>query len=329
MKRSQRSASQRVRNLLTLLLATGAAGLIHFTDDPSRIGGSPLARASSDPLPAGRNVPPSPPLPVSLEDEAAGDARVPQQAAADADDPEVLRGIWALKMSSSLLEKGCKAFSKVTDYTAVMHKQERINGRLGDGQEIELKLRHEPFSVYMKWTSGDRGRQLIYVDGQNDGNMLVQPGGIKGRLTGVMSLDPTGTLAMSESRHPVTQAGLLELARTVLNFQRKDLERGTGFTCELRDDETFEDRPCYLYTVVYDSPEVHPEYRKSMLYIDKELSMPICVKNFTWARDPNPETIDEDTLVEFYAYTDLQIRQRLSTADFDQHNSDYRLRVKR
>jgi hypothetical protein len=329
MKRSHRPVSHRGRNLLALVVAATAVGLLHLNDDPLSVGGSPLARAASGPPRAGRALPPSPPLPVRLEDGDGDTTLAEQPATTRVDDPQVLQGIWALKMSYSLLEKGCKSFSKVTDYTAVMHKQERINGRLGAGQEIELKLRHEPFSVYMKWTSGDRGRQLIYVEGQNDGNMLVQPGGIKGRLTGVMSLDPQGTMAMAESRYPVTQAGLLELARTVLKYQRQDLERGTGFTCELRDDETFEDRPCYLYTVVYDSPEIHPEYRKSMLYIDKELSMPICVKNFTWARDPNPETIDEDTLVEFYAYTDLEIRKRLSTADFDQHNSDYRLRVKR
>ena len=82
------------------------------------------------------------------------------------------------------------------------------------------KIRHEPFSVYMKWLSGDRGRQLIYVDGQNDGKLLVQPGGIKGRLTGVLSLDPSGTLAMSDSRYPIQTAGLLALAKTILEHQK-------------------------------------------------------------------------------------------------------------
>ena len=57
--------------------------------------------------------------------------------------------------------------------------------------------------------------------------------------------------------------------------------------------------------------------------------MPLCVKNYTWVRDANPETLDEDSLVEFYAYTDLKVRQDLAGDDFDQNNRKYRLRVKR
>jgi hypothetical protein len=70
-------------------------------------------------------------------------------------------------------------------------------------------------------------------------------------------------------------------------------------------------------------------YRKSIVFIDKELSMPVCVKNYTWAKDADPESIDEETLVEFYAYTDMRMEQQLGAADFDQHNKDYKLRVKR
>ncbi|HWL10719.1 MAG TPA: DUF1571 domain-containing protein, partial [Planctomicrobium sp.] len=232
-------------------------------------------------------------------------------------------------MARALLERGCNQFSQVPDYTASMFRQERIGGALSEGQSIELKVRHEPFSVYMKWLSGDRGRQLIYVADQNNGNILVQPGGIKGRLTGLLSLEPTGSMAMAESRHPVTQAGLLQLGHTVMKYQQGDLDRGTGFSCELRDHQEFEGRPCYLYFITYDSPEIHDVYRKSLIYVDKELLLPICVKNYTWAKDATPETLDDETLIEFYAYTDLKIQQQLNATAFDQNNSDYKLRVRR
>jgi len=326
MRRSQRSTRSFGRNFLALLVAGGALGLAQLNLDTlgmtSGTGNRALAKTAGPQF-----IPP--PSARSFTTQAGTETRDhtaahPQRE----DDPAILHGIWAVKMASALLEKGCENFAKIPDYTANMLKQERINGALGACQVIDVKIRHEPFSVYMKWNEGDRGRQLIYVDGQNDGNMLVQPGGIRGRLTGVLTLEPTGSLAMSDSRYAITKAGLLELAHTVLSYQKSDLQRGRGFTCQLFDHQKFENRDCYLYLIEYEAAEFNEIYRKSMIYVDKELSLPICVKNYTWGRDVNPEKIDEETLIEFYAYTDLKFSQELTAADFDKSNASYRMRVK-
>ena len=42
-----------------------------------------------------------------------------------------------------------------------------------------VKVRHEPFSIYLKWLSGEVGREVLYVDGANDGEMFVRSGGWK------------------------------------------------------------------------------------------------------------------------------------------------------
>jgi hypothetical protein len=228
--------------------------------------------------------------------------------------------------SVMILKQGCERFERIPDYTATLYKQERIGGELLDGQTVSMKLRHEPFSVYMKWLTGDKGRQVIYVDGQNEGKMLVQLGGIKGRLLGVLSIDPMSSQAMAETRHPITGAGLLGLAQKVLHHRERDLARGTGVQCELHDNQLHNERPCYVFVTTYDSPEFHETYRKVVLYVDKELSMPVCVRNFTWARDANPETIDDDTLIEYYSYSDIKVEQQLADGDFDKANAEYKLR---
>lgn len=329
MTRQRRSNRYPATNFFAMMIACGALAVVHINSDPTAIGDSPMETKirTAPPL---LSLPPTPSLPekVGQSDGAAGEsARQPQIVV---EDPATLRGIWALKMTSTLLRKGMKSFEKIPDYTATMYKQERLNGELVEGQTIELKMKHEPFSVYMKWLSGaDKGQQAIFVAGENEDNLLVQPGGIKGRLTGVLSLDPQGTLAMASSRHPVTQAGLVELAKTILSYQDEDLKRGHGFQCELQDHATFSDRPCYVFTCLYNSPEFNGEYRKSVIYVDKELSMPVCVKNFCWAKDANPETIDQETLLEFYAYSELEMTKKLQVADFDATNSSYRMRVRR
>ncbi len=329
MTRQRRSKRYFVKNFLVILIACGAMAIVHVNSDPTAVGGSPM-ESSVTVAPPLLQLPPSPALPDRISGESNEDVKDEEQVVSHVEDPTILQGIWALKMTETLLRKGAKSFQKVPDYTASFYKQERLNGVLSDGSTIEMKMKHEPFSVYMKWLSGsDRGQQAIYVEDQNDGKLLVQPGGIKGRLTGVLSLDTDGSLAMAKSLHPVTQVGILELARTVLKYQEKDLERGTGFQCHLLDGQSFDDRPCYVFTCLYESPEFNSEYRKSILYIDKELSIPMCVKNFCWAKDANPETIDEETLIEFYAYSDLKMMKKLDVNDFNAKNRAYRMRVRR
>lgn len=337
---SNRRPSAGLRNVLALFVAFAAVGFGYLNFDPLSIGGDPRAAAAS----SRRSLLMADMVPVSVPDSDTAqmqeaDALGPADSASDSSSgssaggptsgEKPLTGVWALRMTSELLQRGCKLFEHVPDYTASMYKQERIGGVLSDGQDIELKVKHAPFSVYMKWLTGDRGRQLIYVEGKNDGKLLVQPGGIKGRLTGVMHLDPEGDLAMSECRYPVTKVGLLALARIILDYQTADLKRGSGCKCQLEDGHVFDDRPCYLFVCEYETPDANPLYRKSVMYIDKELSMPVCVKNFTWARDANPETLDEETLIEFYSYTNVEIEADLEQTTFAEDNPDYRLRIRR
>ncbi|QDU36724.1 hypothetical protein Mal4_10200 [Maioricimonas rarisocia] len=328
--KSRRPARGRVRNVLAICTASAVVAFIHWNCDPVISGADPEFQTASVTAAPRLVLPPPPALPEVLDADAAGTESDEQNSqTADVAGSEVLRGRMATLMNVLLLKQGCANFERIPDYSATLHRQERIGGDLRDPETLVLKLRHEPYSVYMKWKSGDAGRQLIYVDGQNEGKLLVQPGGFKGRLTGVLSLDPSGSLAMSECRYPVTKAGLLELARTVLEFREADLERGSGSRCEMHPDQMLNDRPCYLFIVEYDSPEVNSLYRKTIVYVDKELQMPTCVRNYTWGRDVDPEKIDEETLIEYYCYTDIEMNTQLADADFDAANRKYRLRVRR
>ena len=54
-------------------------------------------------------------------------------------------------------------------YKRWYEREERIDGEMKEPQQMELKLRHAPFSVYMKWLNGDKGRELLYTANENDG----------------------------------------------------------------------------------------------------------------------------------------------------------------
>ena len=224
-----------------------------------------------------------------------------------------------------MLKKGIAFLESTPDYTAQFTKRELVNGSLLEEQTMAMKLRHKPFSIYLKWMDFEVGREVIYVDGVNEGQMLVHAGGWKSRLPAIL-MAPDCTLAMQEARYPVTRAGLLALATTIVGYNASDLEAKNYASCVQMDDQAVGDRMCACFVLEYRDKESSKDYRKSVTLIDKEWCVPLYIKNFGW---PNEEfnqvdaDLDEATLIEHYTYSDVKFRTSLSALDFDNTNEDY------
>ncbi len=331
------------RNACAALLVLFTFGFYHWNTDPEACGGDPVASprrhnqllmvSIATPLPK-PVVAPQDILHAVEEKPASDSSTVTTTPSASPDLPPaneiqspegtVLTGRWALTASQERLRRGQEVLEKTSDYSAQFRRQERINGELLDAQAMNLKVRHAPFSLYMKWTEGDKGRQLIFAEGQNEDKVLIQIGGVAGRLTGALAMDPDDPRVRAESRYPATCAGLLALTKIILSHHENDLQRATGITSEMRDGESFDNRPCFLTTLVYDSPSINADYYKSLILIDKELSVPVCVRNYTWVEGQAPAKEDEDSLIEHYSYTGLEINIQLTDNDFGK--SKYKMR---
>ena len=74
----------------------------------------------------------------------------------------------------------------------------------------KMKVRHEPFSVYMHFDEPHAGREVIFVEGRNNNNLLVHEAGFAS-LIGTLELEPTGSQAMAENRYPITKAGIQKM----------------------------------------------------------------------------------------------------------------------
>src|SRR5262245_20026657 len=111
------------------------------------------------------------------------------------------------------------ALSAITDYSATFTKTERIKGKLRK-QEMEMKLRAQPFSVHLKYQSKkEAGRQAVYVAGRHDGNLLVL--GYNGRV-GTLRLNPNNPFGRAENRYPVTRLGMAQMMETALATWEQD-----------------------------------------------------------------------------------------------------------
>lgn len=80
-----------------------------------------------------------------------------------------------------LLEWAMSRYKKnIRDYSAVLHKQERIKGKLRPPQEIAVWFKEAPFSLVMKWRKNPVVvDKLLYVEKNEENNhMYVHPTGI-------------------------------------------------------------------------------------------------------------------------------------------------------
>ena len=265
--------------------------------------------------------------PVVSNEEAIRSAELAEAAAGAGDGEAADPSRAALLRTIGLLKNGLRTLADVPVYTAVFEKQEVVGGVLLDPQVMEMTLRHDPFAVHMSWLEGHPGRELLYVDGQNDGCMLINPGGWKQRLTGTLKLDIHGSLACREARHPCTSLGMGRLAKKLLRYRLAELEAASTVLCELTGGHEFGGRPCWQNVLTYKDENAAGEFRKSILLIDEAWNLPVSVRTFGWPAEPvAADRLDDETVIERYAYTSVDLAPATRVADLGEVAGRFRVR---
>lgn len=295
--------------MLGSFVVTLAVGYLYVHAQPTTAGTDPIS------LNGGQDI-------AEVTQEFNGSEKSPSSVAAN--DTPTLTGKEALTECDRILGEGEAKLAKIPAYAATFVKQERIGDALTELQVIQLRMFHQPKRISMKWEGGkDAGQRVIYAEGENDGDMLVRKlTGIEARL-GVIALNPSGVLAMKHSRHPVTQAGLLEMTRITRQYRQADLKLESGVSAKLLEHQKLNGRDCLCLVVEYEKPDFAPdekkEYRKTMVFIDSQTKLPACVRCYGWPEkiaDANPQKLDQTTLLELYAYKNIDFEAQVQADDF-------------
>jgi len=222
----------------------------------------------------------------------------------------------ALKLHVALLDLGRHRIGAVPDYTATFVKQERVDGALQDLQTIQLKLRHKPFSVYMKWIGKEsNGREVVFVKGQHEDKIhtLVAAGDVPLVAAGKhMSFAVDSILVRANTRHPITEAGLGSIierfAHVVEQSEQGDPRAGTLKYLGLIKRPEFEAKgEAVLHVIPPRVDPLLPGGGQRLLFFDAALHLPVLVV-----------TQDEaGREVEYYCHDRFLIPGRLDDADFD------------
>lgn len=208
------------------------------------------------------------------------------------------------------------ALDQVRDYQARFVKQERLDGALVV-QSMDMKFREKPFSVYLKFGPPNVGREVLYVEGKNDGNLFAKDSGIKS-LVGTISLDPAGRMAMSGNKYPVTMIGMRKMLDSLIAQWEAD-RRYSDVAVRYYPDAKVGEIACKVIESTVPTRRDGAKFHRTRLYLDGENGLPIRVQQYDW-----PARAGADPpLVEEYSYLELRKNLGLTDADFEVKNPEY------
>jgi hypothetical protein len=215
--------------------------------------------------------------------------------------------------------------ASIKDYSATMVKRERIDGELGEHEYMFTKVRHEPFSVYLSFLAPEdlKGQEVIYVAGQNEDNILAHAGSGVRAMVGMVSLKPSSMLAMQGQRYPITEMGVENLTRRLVEVAEHDKQFGE---CEVNffPGAKVNGRVCTCIQVSHPVPRRNFRFHLARVFIDDELTIPVRYEAYDWPQEVGGQPV----LMEEYTYMNVQVNQGYGDIDFDPRNPAYKFGVK-
>jgi hypothetical protein len=229
-----------------------------------------------------------------------------------------VEGIEAKTALLAVLEDAARRIDATSGYVATFKKQERIGGRLLPEQTMAMKVRQRPFAIYLKFLAPKPGKEVLYAEGHRKNKVLAHNGDWTRRLVPRLEVAPDSPTALADNRHPITEAGLSNLAHKLVAFRKLDVDDPEAVT--ILDRTTGPDgRPLLRSTHLHEHPNRSRPFARIEVLYDPATHFPMQISSYDW---PQPGE-EGESLVERYAYEGLVLDPSLTALDFDPANPAY------
>jgi hypothetical protein len=221
--------------------------------------------------------------------------------------------------------------NNIKDYSCRVVKQERLDGRLLPMEYVDAKVRHEwtaggrvvhPRSLYLKFLAPEEaaGREVLWVEGANDGKMIVRRGGRRFNYVTV-ELDPQSEPAMRDSNYPVMDSGMKTMVRKLIDIALADMKYGE---CEVQffHDVKIDGRACLCIQVTHPRPRTQFKFHIARVFVDDEHPIPLRYEAYDW---PKAEG-EAPPLLEQFTFQHVKLNVGFSDAEFRRDYSEYNFR---
>lgn len=239
-----------------------------------------------------------------------------------AEEPKQHPLAWTLAYASSSSEY---IRDNIQDYSCRLIKRERIDGKLQPMHFADVKVRCEqrvdgevvkPTAVFIRFLAPSKvkDRRILWIEGENNGDMLVRKGGSIAKYT-KLKIDPNSAAAKRESKYPVTEIGFDKILARLVHAAQAVIQsdpNADNITVAHYQNAKVDKRNCTHLRVVYPEQKEGVMFHEADLYVDTELRVPIRLVVYGF-----PEGEDgEKPVLEEYTYTNLKLNIGLTDDDF-------------
>jgi hypothetical protein len=214
----------------------------------------------------------------------------------------------------------------VRDYSCWLVKRERIGGDLQPYQYAKLHVRCEqrqgdrvitPLAVFMRYVrpTAIRDRRVLYVDGQNQGDMLVRKGG-QLFSHAIVRIDPSGVAARRESRYAIREVGFDKIMQRLIDLATDDMHSdpdATNTTVAFFENAKVGETLCTRIEILHPRRADGLRFHKANLFVDQDNQVPIRLVVHDWPEDPE----GEPSIQEEYTYLDLRLNVGFEASAFE------------
>ncbi|MDD4888751.1 MAG: DUF1571 domain-containing protein [Phycisphaerae bacterium] len=196
------------------------------------------------------------------------------------------------------------------NYTCRLTKQERLGGRLGEVQVVDIKFKEAPFSVLMVWQENPaRGDKMLYVEdpriAADKWMMFIHPSGAIGRLIRVVERRPDDPEVLKSSLRSINEAGFLRGMESLRKVYSQAQRNGHLIESSYLGTGVVDGRPTFALKRVLPNDHDYPA-KTTIVEIDQEYLVPVHVKGTNWQDQPLCE----------YTYSNIKFNTDLKDSDF-------------
>jgi len=208
-----------------------------------------------------------------------------------------------------IIKKCNTNYALIQDYTAVFDKKELIDGKILEDKKILIKYM-KPDHYYLKWLDGKKkGIESLYVTGKYKNKEIVHLNSFFGLLT--VHIDPQGSSAMKNNRHPITDAGLGSIINLIVkNYTLAQANQDLKIICHR--DTLLANQPVIYFKISFSGSTAYYGHCIE-IYFEHKYYLPVKITVYG----------QENELLEDYHFYDLAVNVGLSEYDFDIDNPQY------
>ncbi|MBL4577463.1 MAG: DUF1571 domain-containing protein [Flavobacteriales bacterium] len=253
-----------------------------------------------------------------------------------------------------VIDEMMEAIGKIKTLRYTLAQNERVDGKLGSARQ-DVKVAFNPFKLYIYNYEPNDGAEVLYIEGENDGDALVNPGSFPYIN---LNLDPNGSILRRGQHHSMCESGFNYL-KSIIQFAIDTAGNDFDKYFKLEGTATIDGKACHKVVITFDDFK-YVDYKvkkgESVLDIAKErmISEYMIVRENDKVDDYEDvkegqvikvpivyakvsvlyiekmrhlpikqEMSDDKGLYERYAVTNLRVNTTISDEEFDEDYKDY------